>query len=56
MNGKIEFLRQVAQAYPGITVVEFNERFYGKTVEVIQRYIALETAEKEQFKEIERNG
>ena len=53
---KIEFLKLVAWAYPGITVVEFNEQFSGMSVEVIRRYALLEGAERKQFKGDWRNG
>ena len=47
--GKLEFLRMIADAFPGITVVEATERFSGKTIAVIVRYIILELAERKQL-------
>ncbi|MBQ3019115.1 MAG: hypothetical protein IJD77_00825 [Clostridia bacterium] len=49
MNGKLEFLRMIADAFPGITVVEATERFSGKPIAVIVRYIILELAERKQL-------
>lgn len=49
MSGKLEFLRMIADAFPGITVVEATERFSGKPIAVIVRYIILELAERKQL-------
>ena len=45
----LELLRMIADAYPGITVVEATKRFSGKPIDVIIRYIQLGWAQKAQF-------
>jgi hypothetical protein len=45
----LELLRMIADAYPGITVLEATKKFSGKPIDVIIRYIRLGWALKAQL-------
>lgn len=46
---KLEYLRVIAKAYPGIKVVEYNRGFKGVNKAVMKRLVLLILAEREQF-------